>query len=34
MIFDLGNSVGPDVACEQINGVTVRELNRISPPWF
>ena len=25
-------SVGPDVACEQVNDVTIRELKRFSPP--
>jgi hypothetical protein len=31
-IFSLGTSAGPDVGCQQINDVTIRELKRISPP--
>jgi hypothetical protein len=31
-IFGLGTSAGPDVGCQQINDVTIRELKRISPP--
>jgi len=31
-IYGLGSSVGPDVGCQQINDVTIRELKRFSPP--
>ena len=31
-IYGSGTSVGPDVGCEQINDVTIRETKRFSPP--
>lgn len=31
-IYGSGTSVGPDVGCDQINDVTIRETKRFSPP--
>ena len=31
-IYGSGTSVGPDVGCEQINDVAIREMKRLSPP--
>ena len=31
-IYGSGTPVGPDVGCEQINDVTIRETKRFSPP--
>jgi len=31
-IYGFGSSVGPDVGCQQINDVTIRELKRFFPP--
>jgi len=31
-IYGFGSSVGPDVGCQQINDVTIRELKRFYPP--
>ena len=31
-IYGSGTSAGPDVGCEQINDVAIREMKRLSPP--
>jgi hypothetical protein len=31
-LYDFGSSIGPDVGCQQINDVTIRELKRFFPP--
>lgn len=31
-LYGFGSSVGPDVGCQQINDVTIRELRRFFPP--
>ena len=31
-IYGSGTSVGPDVGCDKINDVTIRETKRFSPP--
>jgi hypothetical protein len=31
-IYGSGTTVGPDVGCEQVNDVAIREMKRLSPP--
>jgi hypothetical protein len=31
-IYGFGSTVGPDVGCQQINDITIRELKRFFPP--